>query len=738
MWGGCYNPIIPVDDCAFASSLVRLFRVDILWPVSTDKDIKKFIERFPYLPNPFLHEELFIDKRYPQIVDIYHPICRLYDEHFKNNPAPDITVTIFEWQAEDPIADVLLATFGSVPPIAVTGTDYLNLLKQRLSAKTVTLTTQDPLPQFKNNNYSISTLCCAFINQDYSNHWGCPGVYVGGASNFEDLVTFWNLRATNTSLLFYDPGQIERFQPALTNWLDVLRSQSKGRFESDSRIVIWHKEGSAIPDVSIFGQGLSLCTSHDTTWNGLNIIAPFMYFSKGASLATIGENARGLAQVSFQLPPTPFQEDALQYHQHFVVSVDPGIGLYGNERATLQTPYVPELNEYYGRHCYFEWNKARVELRGLGIISHSTTSNVSLSAHDVVELVKQIFLMVGIDAESSKPGLIATRLVLQMGGLQRCRVFKIAGVRNLIEKYSPDQWFTRGGANQVILPKNPDTGVVSLDLYKDIYFDSRPIGTKFSADSVLSNLLEKGVFRAGLRFDCPNCRLQFWVSLDDVRTEATCEYCGHKFNVTPYLKDRDWVFRRSGLFGRNDHQEGAIPVVLTLQQLHTAFHSSNEMLYTTAMNLKLKSTNTVKFKKDKCETDFVVIAPHSRDGMIDIAIGECKTKDQITDDDVSNLQAVADAFPIERFNVYIIFSKLSSFSTEELSRVQKLNNFNHQRVILFTTRELEPYFIYARTAQEYKIDKYTESFENMARITDQVFFQPCSGSGIGSESKPKT
>ena len=161
-----------------------------------------------------------------------------------------------------------------------------------------------------------------------------------------------------------------------------------------------------------------MCTSHDTTWNGLNIIAPFMYFSKGASLATIGENARGLAQVSFQLPPTPFQEDALQYHQHFVVSVDPGIGLYGNERATLQTPYVPELNEYYGRHCYFEWNKARVELRGLGIISHSTTSNVSLSAHDVVELVKQIFLMVGIDAESSKPGLIATRLVLQMVDLK--------------------------------------------------------------------------------------------------------------------------------------------------------------------------------------------------------------------------------------------------------------------------------------------------------------------------------
>lgn len=30
MWGGRYNPLIPVDDFDFASSLVRLFRVDVL------------------------------------------------------------------------------------------------------------------------------------------------------------------------------------------------------------------------------------------------------------------------------------------------------------------------------------------------------------------------------------------------------------------------------------------------------------------------------------------------------------------------------------------------------------------------------------------------------------------------------------------------------------------------------------------------------------------------------------
>lgn len=730
MWGGRYNPIIPVDDFEFASSLVRLFRVDILWPVSTDKDVKKFIERFPHLPNPFPHEELFVSygngELGPQLVDIYHPILRLYEEHFKNNPAPDTTVTIYEWQAEDPLADVLLATFGAVPPVDVTGTDYLELLKRNLSAKTIILKLNEPLPVRVGNYWAISSFCHAFMRQHYTvqNYRGHPGFYVGSVNDFEDLVTFWNLRATDVSLMFFDPDQVDRLKPKLNNRLDILRSRPKGRFESDNAIAIWHKDRPLQPDVSIFGHGLLICTSGDGTWNGLNVESPYMYFSEGSTLAAIGEDSTVATQVSFQLPPKPFDEDTRKlYGQHFVVSVDPGIGLFGNERETLQTPYAPELNEYYGRQCYFEWDKARVEPEGLGIISHATRSDLSLSALNVVELVKRLFLIAGIDVELSKPGLIAKRLIQQMGGLQGCRPFKIAGVRDLIEKYRPDQSFTCSGAIQTIRAVNATTGMATFDLYKEIYIESRPIGSKLKPEAVLAFLLKKGIFRAGLRFDCPSCRLEFWTSLDDVQTEATCEYCGHKFNITPYLKDRDWAFRRSGLFGRDDHQEGAIPVVLTLQQLHTTFHS-HEMLYTTAMELKPKSANTIKLKNDKCETDLVVMVPRSIDGKIDIAIGECKTRKEISDDDVYNLKVVADAFPRERFNVFVIFSKLMPFSQEELKRIRQLNNEYHRCVILFTDRELEPYFLYERTAQEFKIDRHAVSFEDMAKITEQVFLQP--------------
>ena len=563
MWGGRYNPIIPIDDFEAASSLIRLFRVDVLWPVSEDEVVKEFIKRFPHLPNPFFQEELFVPhgngKRSPQLLDIYHPIRCLQEEHFKNNPSLDAKVTIFEWQAEDPLADVLLATFGAVPPVEVTGTDYLGLLKQQLSAKTVTLSPQKSLPQRAENNWPVSAFSRAFMRQHYSvqNYRGHPGIYVGSASDFDDLVAFWNLRATDTSLMFYDPSQAMRFEPNLADWFALLRSRPKGRFESENSIAIWFKDNVPKPDVSMFGQGLLLCAARDGTWNGLNVKAPYMYFSEGSALAAIGEDSAGSPQVSFQLPPKPYNEDTKLYDQHLVVSIDPGIGLFGNERATLQTPYVPELNEYYGRQYYFEWDKARVEPEGMGIISNASRSDLSLHALDVVELAKRVFSVAGIDAQPSKPGLIASRLIQQMGGLQGCRVFKIGGVRMLLEKFGPDASFSHQCALRAIGKGDSVNGILPISEYKDLFIEPRPHSTELKPHDVFSYLLKKEVYRTGIGFDCPSCQLEFWLSLDDVRTDVACEYCGHRFNAAPYLRDKNvWRYRRSGLFGRADNQEG--------------------------------------------------------------------------------------------------------------------------------------------------------------------------------------
>lgn len=724
MWGGGYNPLIPVDDADYARALVRLFRVDVLRAVDKDPAVEAFIKSVAHLPDPFFYDELFLsgpgNRKSAQIVDIFHPIRRLYDEHFKVVSTPPEDVLVHEWDNDDPLGDVLLQTFGALPDVATTGTDYLGIIKQDLQAQTVALKAEAPLPEPRPHTWTVSSFCRSYMKTHYSvqNHWDHDGFYVGSANDFDDLVTFWNLRATDIHLLFVDPAHSARFDARRAKWLEVLRSRPKGRFESDDQVAIWSLEGKPQPDTSVYGKRLTVCTVRPGTWNGLNVKAPYMYFSEGSSLAAIDDSSIP-PLVSFQLPPKPFADDRDLFTQHLVASVDPGMELFDNERATLRIPWIPALNEYYGRECAFDWDKARAEPDGLGIIEDAASSHMSLKALDVAQLMQRVFAVAGIVAEPSKPGLVASRLIQQMGGIDSCRPFRIAGVRALIENYGPARPFTRSAAIQTIRAKDPKTGAIGFSLYEDLYIEPRPHNTPLTPHAVFAYLLQRSVFRAGLRFSCPSCRLEFWTSLDDVGTEVACEYCGHRFNVTPYLRDRDWAFRRSGLFGGENKQEGAIPVVLTLQQLHANFRFPRNLLYTTAMALRSKS-GSIK----ACETDFVALLQRPRNGAIEIVIGECKTRMPITNEDVTNLLSVAKALEAHRFNVFVIFSKLSTFDENELKQIARLNERYVRRAILLTARELEPYrLLYERTAKEFKgIKESAVTLEEMVHVTSQVFY----------------
>ncbi len=235
-------------------------------------------------------------------------------------------------------------------------------------------------------------------------------------------------------------------------------------------------------------------------------------------------------------------------------------------------------------------------------------------------------------------------------------------------------------------------------------------------------LVKKGVFRVGLKLKCTNCELDFWTAIDDLSTEVQCELCGTSFNVTGQLRDRDWAYRRSGLFGREDHQEGSIPVALTLQQMDTAF--SQNIIYTTAMNI-----SPLTSKIEQCETDFVVIGKADREERVSLGIGECKSAQEITVQDVEHLKQVADAFPSNRIKSYIIFSKTCPFTPEEIERCRAAQDPNRARVILLSDRELEPYFIYERTQKEYDVRVSAISLEDLAKATILIIFTLNQSSG---------
>jgi len=532
----------------------------------------------------------------------------LHDEYVKGEAQQSIHATVFSWKSNDPLADVFLAQFGSYPQAEEIEADIPRFVVERLNGKHVSLEHGSSVPSHAFEALSPSVLTTFALENDRFNHVD-GGFYVGQADNFEDIVNFWNLRAANVDVFFYDAGHEKRLSGFRDAFLEVIRRRTRNLRDFSSFVGIWSREGAPTIDTAPFGQAISGHTIRD----GLpDLMVPLMQFRSRRAFGHATE-VNGGSRITFQLPEKPFGDDDVSFQQMMVVGIRPTLGFQTDFGRTLVTPCLPEMNDFYRREMVLLGDEIRVQKSGFDIIASADSSDISFYALETTKVIAEFFRVFGIHAEPSLAGRIAMRIIHQMNGLQGCRVFKLPGVRKLIEQYGPLQTFTRGAATQMIAQIDLVTGRPTLG---ELFVE----GIRLTSNSAFDFLLKRGALRAGLELSCPNCNLDFWLTLETLGHKVVCEYCGESFDVTAQLKDRDWRFRRSGLFGKDNHQEGSLPVVLSLQQLETSVHqlSSSCLL---ATSFKLSSAGA---KINPCETDIVMVT-EDRHGNIQLAIGECKT-----------------------------------------------------------------------------------------------------------------
>lgn len=121
-------------------------------------------------------------------------------------------------------------------------------------------------------------------------------------------------------------------------------------------------------------------------------------------------------------------------------------------------------------------------------------------------------------------------------------------------------------------------------------------------------------------------------SIDDLvkAAELNCLLWGGIYNPRGSL-DKYWRFIRSGIFAKENNQEGAIPVIVGLLTLNRVLDSS-QIIYSTTLNLK---------SSFKCEIDFSIV--HNNYGEFTFGIAECKSAGQkITLKEINNLKNVQD------------------------------------------------------------------------------------------------
>ena len=198
---------------------------------------------------------------------------------------------IYNWQADDPLADVFLTQFGSYPGADEIGIDYREMLTQGFETTEFSLEPVSPIPAGILDHPSISYLSRHALERHYGVQagWDSPGFFVGDVTNLDDLVCHWNLRAADIALWFVDPAHFGRYAEIIPAWEKAMRQSVAHRHEWDRRIAAWTRrkdiDEARRPFVEM---QLTVCPVSEHSWNGRNVRPPMMSFDQVSVLGVLG------------------------------------------------------------------------------------------------------------------------------------------------------------------------------------------------------------------------------------------------------------------------------------------------------------------------------------------------------------------------------------------------------------------------------------------------------------------
>jgi hypothetical protein len=735
-WGGRFNPIILVDRPT-ASAMVELYAPDFLMPLGKHEELQQFSDKYPHLKNPLMGKLYKGRSDYgpsrSSVLDIQNLLVH-WRHHPEWNEATENSVKVAHWADDDPLADVFLAQFGAYPDVEDCGIDYREMLSQATATADVRLASDRPIPDELLRSYTVSKLARFGIEtQSERGGWDTPGFYVGSAGNLDDLVNFWNLRAAGVALSFHDPAHKHRYELIDNAFERALRADLATAEVHTLEPAIWTRREFGKEARKAMGDGkYLLCHIDDFLWNGRNLKPCSAIFGNESALGVIG--AGSVPRISFALSNKPFCGDVWFYSQHLMASVR----LFGifDEGSMFIPPYVPELNEFYGRIMALHHDRVRVEQQRIAFVIDAADRDVSFNAVPVASLIERIFDLGGFKASLSGGGLIARQLIARMGGADGARAFKIPGVRRLLKQYGPNESFSANAAWQLIGGRDPQNPRGSFADHKWLFIEPRDWNEELTPKAVFAHLVEKGLFRIGVDLRCPTCALKSWIPLDYLQQDTKCQLCGAAFDATRQLVEERFAYRRSGVLGLERNIQGAVPVAVVLQQLSVVLHGlSNQTASAASYDLVPKDGSEGKC----CETDFVYLARHPREAATDFIIGEVKdVGGTIDENDVRHLRVVAESLPQSRFNTFIVLAKLGPFTEEEIALAATLNSNDRRRVIMLTDRELEPYDIYGRAEKELGEQLIAVSADDLAAITHKLYFEPRIGLNPGADTLPSS
>ena len=337
----------------------------------------------------------------------------------------------------------------------------------------------------------------------------------------------------------------------------------------------------------------------------------------------------------------------------------------------------------------------------------------------------------GIVAQPSDPGRVAQQMLESLGGLRGVNLLADLDTIQLLNKM----------AGSVRRMSNEAETI-------EEYFDSRGAPIKDWIDLIarrkerqelpgieLEAFTRRNVIRLGLETKCPHCQFENWHSLTESDYSLACERClkHYLFPQAALRKyNRNWRYRVIGPFSVPDYGRGAYSSLLSLRVLECFSGSDDKITYSTAMNFQISGESS--------EVDFIAWHQKGRFGPNEqprLIIGESKSLgsgDLIKPKDLQQLRKIARCLPSAVIVIAVLRDHFTDAEKRRLlpfvkwcRREDKLGRQTNP-VVLLTSKELFVDYLVSSTWEslgtphsKFADYDHTRNLDAFAEATQQIY-----------------
>lgn len=646
MWGGIYNPIIPIfkkipkiwkdkysrKSCKeIIEGYLDAYEPDYIIRLGKNSNIKINIKNY--------HEILLTEIKYALKEDNIPGLgIGLFDlfEYFINKELKfkrykPLTILSFEFAKKYSL--FLNSIFGLIPSDQLSiYNDYFGK-KMELTKKYCSL--GNYLKYFKDNYLFLSKLTSLYIERIYTSVH-TPYILLMDASNPLDILDFWNLRALGRRIIpiAKQLNYSEDLRELLVDFIEINYISNnfgtallKGRNVSEKEnndfynfIKLPKSRNHEKPKIHIQNYWPRIWDE----WSREHDFAVCCEFeSKSTSFDIIGN--QNFINIK------PLKPKFISRSSRFFISKfanDLSFHFYNGEEPLAEV--IPEggreLADAINAINFKEWRFSKKSITYL-------PSLIDFSVNITIPKAENVFSAKlkadGWETEISDKGHIVKQMIRQLGGVRRSSIIANEDIIKLLETMNKKECMN----------------------YKTIWAIAAKIANKNTFIRSQSKLVEllsaRNIFRLGVQLQCPICKQHSWYSLNEMEYNLKCPNCSQDYSINTYSpKDIKWAYKLSGPFKLPKRAYGAYSIILTL-----GFFTN----ITTAAITPIMSFNAKK-NKIKFESDLGIIFRESRFrySVSDYIFAECKSYNYFQKRDIDRAKKISKFFP----GAIIVFATL--------------------------------------------------------------------------------